>query len=112
VCVCSQADSLRYFPLPRWYPLDLPSDHEEAYVDGQSSLGSGGGVAAASVHGPALLMCVQLIPVEQMLLKPVPTPSIVPPVRDAFVEVVVFGLRNLAPFNLQEMSNPQVCGLV
>jgi hypothetical protein len=39
---------------------------------------------------------------------PIPVPSIVPPSREAFVEVLVFGLRNLAPFQLLGMTNVQV----
>jgi hypothetical protein len=39
---------------------------------------------------------------------PIPVPSIAPPMRDAFIEVVVFGLRNLTPFQLQHMINVQV----
>jgi hypothetical protein len=33
-------------------------------------------------------------------------PSIVPPTRDAYVEMIIIGLRNLQPFNFQAIQNP------
>ena len=136
----AQAGILRYFPLPRWYPLVLPGDTEEAYDEGASLLGR------STSKVPSLLMCLQvcsleghpcllplrhsnstcvctlreltcdfvrrnalqLVAVEELTPMYIPVPSIVPPTRDVFVEVVVFGLRNIAPFNLLPMANTQV----
>ena len=38
--------------------------------------------------------------------EPPKRPSIVPPVRDAYVEMIVIGLRNLQPYNFQAIQNP------
>jgi hypothetical protein len=59
-----QADSLHFFPLPRWYPLTLPGDHEEVYEDGAGAVKSG-------ELAPALLMCVQLVAMDEMVPVPV-----------------------------------------
>ena len=59
-----QADSLHFFPLPRWYPLYLPGDHEETYEEGASAVKTG-------PLSPALLMCVQLVAMDEMIPVPV-----------------------------------------
>ena len=81
--------------------MTLPGDSDQSFDDGDATIASG-------PNAPALLMCVQLIAMEEMIPDLIPQPVIVPPTRDAFVEVVVFGLRNLAPYNLLPMSNTQV----
>jgi hypothetical protein len=64
VLALRQADSLHFFPLPRWYPLYLPGDHEETYEEGASAVKTG-------PLSPALLMCVQLVAMDEMIPVPV-----------------------------------------
>ena len=97
-----KADDIHYFPLPKWYTLTPPDDVdnevEEAHL----------GTELASVAKPAILMLAQLVFVEDMIPAPIPIPSIVPPMRDAWIEVVVFGLRDLTPRHLHPIVNPHV----
>jgi hypothetical protein len=86
--------------LPKWYELVLPADKD-------ADLEEGSEVIAATAK-PALLLSVQLIAIEDMISSPIAIPSIVPPMRDAWIEVIVFGLRNLAPYQLRPIVHPQV----
>ena len=72
---------------PKWFELfkEVPND-----ADGQ------------------LLVSVQLLPLSATstdTLK-LPSPSIVPELRDAFVEVIAVGIRDMAPYNFLPMQSP------
>ncbi len=72
---------------PKWFDLfkEVPND-----ADGQ------------------LLISVQLIPltVASTDTLKLPSPSIVPELRDAFVEVIAIGIRDMAPYNFLPMQSP------
>lgn len=53
----------------------------------------------------AVLMHVQLIPTNGTQVPKVPA-SIVPESRTAIIEFIVIGIRDMAPFNFQNMQNP------
>eukprot|EP01038_Epipyxis_sp_PR26KG_P004421 gene4421-6250_t len=83
-CVKSE-DTEVELPLPKWYYFfkEIPGD--------------GGGAVLASV---------QLIPANGKTIPKSPLRSIIPPTRSAFIELIVIGVRDLAPYKFQEMQSP------
>ena len=58
-----------------------------------------------------VLMSVMAVPLSKPMLNiandPYPPPApIIPQVKPAFIEMIVVGLRNLAPYKFQSMVNP------
>lgn len=62
----------------------------------------------AQSKSSAILMSLQLIAAEQNLPSPIAMPEIRPPSREAWVQVVVLGLRNLAPYQWMSIKNPKL----
>jgi hypothetical protein len=53
-----------------------------------------------------LLVSVQLIPKPSPDYEPPRPPFLTPEKRDAWIEIIALGIRNMAPFNFQAMTNP------
>jgi hypothetical protein len=81
----ADANDFSKYPLPKWQQFfyELPGDSQGE-----------------------ILVSVQLIPLFGQTLPTNNLPSIIPETRQAFIEFLAIGIRDMAPFNFQSMQAP------